>query len=159
MSRHAIRFTVAVLAVLLVWAGLAPAHSATQTDYKLKYCYSGTYEGSAYADATNGRLYVGWCSTSSGKKATTMTVKYHKQQGNSIRATFGYEWTDADGINTGGRHWDSKGAVTIAANTVWGARFKRSPAEARPNSKLKCMRGLMKVGSKAVVYSTRIVCP
>lgn len=144
----------------MVMAGWAtPANAATQNDYSLSYRYSGTHEGSAHADATHGRLSVGWCSTSSGSKATTITVKYYKAQGATINAQSGYEWTDTSGINTGGRHWDSTGRVQIAANTIWGARFERSPAHSRPSSSLKCIRGLMRVGTNNVLYSTRIVCP
>jgi hypothetical protein len=150
-----------LLVVLTAASVMIPsgAHAATQSNYTLSYCSAGTHRGSAYADATNGRLSVGWCSNADKNKATTITVKYLKVQGSAISAQFGYEWTDTSGINTGGRHWDSTGHVTIQPNTTWGARFNRSPAEARPSSALKCIRGLMRVGSNNVLYSTRIVCP
>lgn len=150
---------VGICAALAAVVPASGAMAATQANYDLSYCSSGTYEGSAYSDAQNGRLSVGWCSNSSGTKATTITVKYTKQLGTNIRATFGYEWADSSGTNSGGRHWDTTGAVTIQASQTWGARFKRNPAESRPSSSLKCVRGLMKVGSKAVIYSTRVKCP
>lgn len=90
---------------------------------------------------------------------TTLTVKYTKIFGTNITAQFGYEWVDSDGSPTAGRHWDqsANNVVTIQAGQTWGARFRRSPAEAPPSSGTKCLRGLMK--GDGIVYSTRVVCP
>jgi hypothetical protein len=134
----------------------SPASAATQADYNLAYCYSGSYVGSGSNVLDNGTLSFGWCKTSTNK-ATTITVKDFKRCGTNITATFGYEWVNSGGTTTAGRHWDQTGSVTIQASQTWGARFKRDPAEAKPSSTTPCLRGLMK--ANGVVYSTRVVCP
>jgi hypothetical protein len=132
------------------------AHAATQSNYNVSYCDGGTLAGTGENDLTNGRLTFGWCKTSSNKM-TTLTVKYEKFLGTNITATFGYEWTNSNGGAYVGRHWDSTGSVVIQASQTWGARFRRNPAEATPNSSYPCMRGLLRANGQ--VFGTRVVCP
>jgi hypothetical protein len=147
---------VALTALSCLFAMPGTASAAQQTNYNIDYCYSGVFQGSGENNLSNGRLSFGWCATSG--KATTVTVKYHKDAGANVKVQFGYEWVDADGSPTAGRHWDqsANNVVTVQATQTWGARFKRDPAEAAPSSSTKCIRGLMK--ADGVVYSTRIVC-
>lgn len=133
------------------------ALAATFSNYNTAYCDGGTLVGEGDNTLDNGFLHFGWCSTSTGKM-TTLTVKYFKDRGSPVNVTFGYEWTNAQGGVTSGRHWDqsSNNVVTVEAGEVWGARFRRDPAEAPPSGYTRCMRGLMKTSDR--VYATRVVC-
>jgi hypothetical protein len=157
--RRAWRLTTGVLAAAASAMALMPlaASAATQADYDTNYCDGGSLVNHTTKNfLSNGTMYFGWCANSSGKM-TTATVKYSKDAGSAVSIRFGYEWTNSNGGAVAGTWYDSTGAVTVKKGQTWGARFRRSPAEAPPSSNSTCMRGIMKVNG-TTVYSTGVSC-
>lgn len=144
-----------LLAALVALVGIPSAASAAkEAAYKITYCYSGSNVGIGTNSLSNGTVRAGWCN--SGSKATTITVKYEKNSGSAVSVQFGYRWTNSDGGNIGGTHYDSTGSVTVKAGKTWSARFKRDPAQSPPDGQ-KCIQGLIKVKDQGV-FPTHTIC-
>lgn len=130
------------------------ANGATQADYNVAYCDGGTYVGVGTNNLSNGTVRSGWCKSGTG--ATTITVRYDKYSGSDVTVRFGYQWTNSSGGNVGGTNWDSTGWVTVRSGEIWGARFRRSPAEQPPNGQ-SCVQGLLQVSGQGT-FETYTVC-